>query len=255
MSLLEEFINNGIYAFLLIFVRIGTASMIMPGLGNSFVPEKIRLMMALGITLVLTPLIMPMIPEIPSTGVLLLLIAAEFITGLFIGTIARIFMTALDTAGMIISMQSGLANAQIFNPVMAGQGSIMGAFLSVTGVTLLFVSNFHHILIMGLVESYNQFPFGKFLDTGSLAELVTKAVTASFLVGVQISMPFIIIGLVIYIGMGILSRLMPQIQVFLIAIPIQILISLTIMALITSAGLMFWLSKFHSGMIFVLGGG
>ncbi|MFA7456290.1 MAG: flagellar biosynthetic protein FliR, partial [Micavibrio sp.] len=91
MGLLEEFMVTGVFAFMIIFVRFGTAMMIMPGIGDSFVPANIRLYIALGLSLVISPLIRPYIPvPLPGFAVMAALIAIEFITGLFIGTIARI---------------------------------------------------------------------------------------------------------------------------------------------------------------------
>lgn len=253
MTILEDFLTTGVFAFMIIFVRFGTALMIMPGIGDSFVPGNIRLMIALAICFVMTPLIMPSMPSpLPGFGTMLALIAMEFITGLFIGTIARILMTALDTAGMMISMASGISNAQMFNPGLATQGSLFGAFLSIMGVTLLFVTNLHHLMIHGLVESYHMFPIGGVPDTGSMAELITKAVSSAFMVGFQIALPFIVISLMIYVGMGVLARLMPQIQVFILAIPLQIMLALTTMGLVLSTIMLFWLSTFETGMIYFL---
>jgi len=253
METLQDFLVSGVFAFILIFVRIGSAVMIMPGIGDSFVPQNIRLMMALGIALVLSPVIQPYVPNpIPAFPMLMALIVMEFVIGIFIGTIARILMMALDTAGMVISLSSGLANAQVFNPALATQGSIVGAFLSVTGVVVLFASNMHHILIHGLVGSYEMFPIGAVPDTGSMAELVSRAVSTSFLIGFQIGAPFIVIALLLYIGMGVLSRLMPQVQVFILALPAQIMLAMVTLTLVLSSGLMFWLTKFEEGMIFFL---
>lgn len=253
METLETFLVSGVFAFMLIFVRIGTALTIMPGIGDSFVPQKVRLFMALGMALVLSPLIQPYVPNpVPAIPVLFSLILMEFIVGLFIGTVARILMTALDVAGMLISMTSGLANAQVFNPALASQGSITGALLSMTGVVLLFVTNLHHMLIYGLVESYQMFPVGEVPDSGSMAEMMSRAVSAAFMIGFQIAMPFVVVALLLYIGMGVLSRLMPQIQVFMLTLPLQILLSMITLFFVVSSGMLFWLTKFEEGMTFFL---
>ncbi len=256
MSLLEQFVTTGVFAFIILFVRFGTAMMIMPGIGDSFVPANIRLLIAVAFSLALSPVLQKYVPNpIPAFGPLMALLVIEFITGLFIGTIARILMMALDTAGMLISLASGISNAQVFNPTLATQGSVFGAFLSILGVTMLFVTNLHHLLIHGLVESYEMFPVGGILDTGSMAELVAKAVSASFMTGFQISLPFIIISLVLYVGMGVLSRLMPQVQIFMIAIPVQIALALVLLMLSLSAIMLFFLSQYQDGMVFFLSQG
>ncbi|PJB72608.1 MAG: flagellar biosynthetic protein FliR [Alphaproteobacteria bacterium CG_4_9_14_3_um_filter_47_13] len=256
MNFLEQFLVQGVFAFILTFVRIGAAVTIMPGVGDTFTPQRIRLYISLGLSLVLSPLIAPHLPNpVPVTAILLSLIVMEFIIGLFIGTIARILMVALDTAGMAISMMSGLGSAQIFNPAFSTQGSLVGAMFSVTGVLILFATNMHHLLFYGLIGSYELFPVGGIPDTGSMAELMSRAVAKSFLIGVEISAPFIVVSLLVYIGMGVLTRLMPQIQVFLLALPLQIILSLITLSLMLSAGMMFWVARFEEGMVFFLSGG
>lgn len=256
MAALEAFLSTGVFAFMIAFTRIGTAMMIMPGVGDSFTPANIRLYIALGLSVVMAPVIQPFMPSpLPALPVICMLIGMEFIVGLFVGSIARILISALDTAGMIISLMSGFANAQVFNPAMATQGSIVGAFLSVTGVVLLFALNLHHLLIYGLVESYHLFPLGGIPDSGGMAELMTRAVSSAFYVGFQIAMPFVIIALLVYIGMGVLARVMPQIQVFILALPLQILLSLITLSLVASAGLMFWAGQFEDGMMYFLSNG
>lgn len=251
-SALDAFLSAGILAFLLTFARMGTAIMIMPGLGDSFVSERIRLHMGLGISFVLFPLAMPYMPSpVPSNGVLVAMAASEVIIGLLIGTMARIFMTAMDTAGMVVSSQSGLANAQVFNPSLSAQGSLMGAFLSVTAVVFMFTMNLHHLLIRGLLESYKIFPLGTMPETGDMAEIISQAVTSSFMIGIQISMPFIVMTMIVYVGMGVLSRLMPQVQVFLLAMPLQILLSLVTLYLVLSMMLYTWLESFDSAMVYL----
>lgn len=256
MSILQEFLTTGVFAFMLIFVRVGTALMLMPGFGDSYIPEKVRLYIALGVALTLSPLVADRMPSpLPGAAEMMILIISEFLVGLFIGTLSRIFVVALDVAGMTISMMSGLSNAQLFNPALSGQGSIFGTFLSITGVMLLFSSNMHHMLILGLLDSYSVFNVGFFPDTGGMAELMALAVAKSFNIGIQIAMPFVAIGLLSYIGMGVLSRLMPQIQVFMIAIPAQILLAFITLSFVIGATMMYWVGFFEDSMLYVFSGG
>ncbi len=250
-SVLEQFLTTSVLAFMLTFVRLGTAIMIMPGVGDSFISMKIRLHVALAFTFALFPLTMSFMPSpMPHTIGLFMLILMEFVIGALFGTMARMLMTALDTAGMVVSISSSLGNAQVFNPSMAAQGSIMGAFLSVTGVVFLFATQLHHLLFTGIVESYELFPVGAVPDSGSMADLMARAISASFAVGVKIASPFLVMTLLLYAGMGVLSRLMPQIQVFMIALPLQIFLSIVLLMIVLSAGLIYWASQFQDGMVF-----
>jgi len=254
-SALEEFLASGVLAFMLTFMRIGTAAMVMPGIGDSFVTSRVRLHIALALSFVLTPIVMPYIPSpMPQLFALVHMIVIEMIIGLLMGTIARIFVIALDTAGMVISAQSGLANAQVFNPTEATQGSIIGSLLTMTAAVLIFVTNLHHMLIMGFVESYQMFPMGVMPDTGSLAELMTKAVSTSFNIGVKLASPFIVMMLLVYVGMGVLSRLMPQLQVFLVILPLQILMSIVLLGLVFAAIMGAWIVHYQSAILFFFSG-
>ena len=253
MSELETYLSVSVLAFTLTFVRLGTAMVIMPGVGDSFVSTRVRLHIGLALAFALFPITMGYLPEqMPSTFGLMTLIIMEFVIGLFIGTVARILMAALDTAGMAISISSGLSNAQLFNPTLASQGSLIGALLSVTGVVLLFQLNLHHLLFMGIMESYELFPLGAIPDTGSMADMIARVVATSFAIGIKIAAPFIVLTLMIYVGMGVLSRLMPQIQVFILALPMQILLALILMMIVLPAAFMYWISQFEQGMVFFL---
>lgn len=252
-STLQEFLSFGVFALMLTFVRVGTALMLLPGFGESFTPTRIRLMMAMGLTVVLAPLVSVYLPEqIPTTIVLFALIAGEFITGLFMGLVARILIAALDTAGMVIALMSGLANAQVFNPGFGSQGSLPGALLTLFGVLIIFASNAHHFLIYGLIGSYEAFPVGEIPDTGGMSEVIAKMVANSFMIGIQMAAPFMVISLVIYIAMGVIARLMPQVQVFLLALPLQIMLAMVTFFLSVSTIILFWLSQFEEGMVFFL---
>ena len=257
-SLLQQLVVGQVYAFMLVFVLVVSAMMIMPGVGDTFVPERVRLFFALSFSVVLTPLLMPYLPEFSVAGpAFFALLIGEFIIGIFIGTIARIFMAALDTGGMLISMQSGLSNAQLFNPAFATQGSIMGAFLSITGALLLFVTNMHHMVLSALVDSYQTFPPGMMSAdfSGDMADAIAIAITKSFAIGVHMAMPFVIVTTMLYVAMGVLSRLMPQLQVFMLSIPIQITLAFFTFVLCWTAAMMYWLGNYEAGVgIFALHG-
>lgn len=246
-SLLQTIVVDQVVVFMMVFTRLGTAVMIMPGIGDSFVSEKVRLFFALGFSAAIAPVVAPLLPDVQvGSMAFLVLLLKEMVIGLFIGTVARILMTAVDTGGMLISMQTGLGNAMVFNPAMAGQGSIIGAFLSVTGAVLLFATNLHHLVIYAIFESYVTFPAGNVLPVaGGIAETIARTVSHSFAIGFFMAIPFILVSLLLYIAMGVLGRLMPQIQVFILALPLQILLGILTLFLVLSTALLYWLGQYE----------
>jgi len=248
-SLLEEYVLSQLIVYILTFARVGTVMMIMPGIGSTFVTTNIRLMMALAFTVVLSPVTAQYLPTDITNTEMIWLIMTEMLIGFFIGTITRIFMAALDTAGMLISLNMGVSNAQIFNPQSATQGSIMGAFLSLVGAVLLFTTDLHHMLIFGMIDSYKTFPAGDALPSvDGMAQTVALAVSKSFAIGFYMATPFIIVTLFLYIAMGVLGRLMPQIQVFVLAIPIQVMLGLLVMIMVFSTMMLYWLNHYDEAI-------
>jgi flagellar biosynthesis protein FliR len=147
----------------------------------------------------------------------------ELFIGILLGLAARIIVGTLQTAGTIIAQQLGLAFAMSVDPAMGGQQASIGNFLTLLGLTLVFVMDLHHIALAGIGESYQVMPPGGLPSISDASQLILKAVTLSFSVAVQISAPFIVFGVLFNLGLGLLSRLMPQLQVFFLALPATIL--------------------------------
>lgn len=246
-SFLNDLVVSHVFAFMLIFMRLGMAMMIMPGIGESFVSPQVRLHFALAMSFVLTPFLATQLPPVPTGTVdFVALLLVEAFIGLFIGTVMRIMISALDTAGMVVSMQIGFGSAQMFNPVTAAQGSLGGAVYSTLGVTLLLATNMHHYMLASIADSYQLFPaVGKIPDIGAVAEVISNVVNVAFKIGVQLAIPFLIVGTLLQVGFGLLGRLMPQIQIFFLALPMQILLGLVMLAMVLSAGVLYWMNNFE----------
>lgn len=228
--MLAELLPAQVFALLLIFTRIGTAMMLMPGFGENYISIRIRLLLALMVSLVVHPTLMDGLPDLPaSPTALLLLIFGEAFIGLFLGSLSRILMAALSIGGMMIATMTGLANALTNDPTAAQQGSIAGSFLSTLALLIIILLDLHHLLLRGVIDSYQLFVPGQPILTGDISQMIARVVAKAFLLGFQIASPFIAIGLIFNLGLGLLSRLMPQMQVFFIAIPLQILIGLSIL--------------------------
>lgn len=245
--MISDVLPAEIFAFLLVFSRIGTAMMIMPAIGEVFVNPRARLSIALAVSLIVMPLVADILPAMPaSPWVLLMVVGGEMLIGAFIGFTGRVLMAALAVAGMIIAYQSSLANAFVFNPVAAEQGALAGAFLTVTALALIFVTNMHHLLISGVIESYRLFTPGAMPPVGDFSEAVARLMSESFLMAMQISAPFLVAGLLFTIGVGLLNRLMPQVQMFFVAMPLQIAMGASMLVLMTSGVLLWFLDHFEA---------
>jgi flagellar biosynthetic protein FliR len=246
---LDQALTGHVFAFVMVFSRIGTAMMLMPGIGEGFVPVRSRLMLAFAMTFLVTEPMLSRLPPPPdSVSGLLHSISYEIVIGLFFGTLLRLLMSTLETTGMVIGLQSGLSNATIYNPALAAQSPLPSAFLSIVGVTMIFVTGLDHLLLRSLMALYDVFPANGEIMPGDMTQLVIQSMSKSFTMGIELAMPFFIIGLLMYISLGIMQKLMPQVQLFLVMLPVQIWGGLTLMAVTTAGIIALWLQYFDASL-------
>ena len=139
VSLLEQFLVGQVFAFLMVFCRVGAALMVLPGFGEAYIAPNIRLCFALMFSLVLTPLFAPIMPEAPGAPLtLLLLIAGEVLVGIFFGFFCRLLVNTLHVTGTIIANQSSLALASFFDTTQNAQSTVIGNFLTITAIVMFF---------------------------------------------------------------------------------------------------------------------
>jgi len=251
--MLSDIIQLNLFSFFILFARIGTVFMLMPGIGSGYVPTNIRLVMALALSFIMTPLLKNNLPDMPGSQIdLMLLLLSEVIIGIFIGIAARILIGALQTTGTLISLFASLANAMIRDPIAEQQSSLISTFLSLLGMVLIVITDLHHLLIRGVVESYSLFEVGQPLLVGDFSEVLARRVADSFQLGVQLASPFMLVALVYYIGLGILGRLMPVLPVFIVAMPAQIVGQIGFLAITLSALMMYFLRRFEESIILFL---
>jgi len=241
----------------LIFARIGAILLSLPGIGESYVPPRIRLSLALVISLALWPLVGAGLPALPeSLGSMVGWILREVVTGLAIGVLLRIFISALAVAGEVVSLQTTLSFAQTANPLQAQPGTTIASFLMLLGTVLVFATDTHHLFIAGLIGSYEVIAPARPLITGDFAEMAIRTVSDSFLLGVQLAAPVIVFGLIFNLASGLVNRVMPQFQVFFAAAPLSVLLGLSVFAL--SLGVMgtVFIDRYRAmARAFVPGGG
>ncbi len=243
--MLEEILTLNIFGFFLIFARIGSALALMPGFSAGFVPARMRLTIALVISFVLSPVLIADLPARPPTlPAVAILITGEILIGAFFGTIARILISALQTAGTVVAYMSSMANALIQDPIAEQQSSTVAGFLLIAGTVLIFVTDSHHLMIRAVVDSYSMLEPGMALPAGDMANVMGRQVADSFALGLRLAAPFVIVGLTYYIGLGLLGRLMPQLQIFFFGMPVQIGMQIWVLTIAFSGMMMVFLENF-----------
>lgn len=248
MSLLETFITTQIFIFLAIFARVGCAMMVMPGFGDSTFPMQFRLFLALTLSLVLIPVLQPMMPATPPTQPIAfaLFTAHEMLVGLFVGMMAQMMMNAVHLAGVLVAHSTSLSSAFTFNPQMATQSSVMTSFLSLLAVILIFVTDIHHLLLMGMIDSYRLFPTNGEFMAGDVVNTFAESLGESLMIGLMMAAPFVVVAFGVFVAMGLVARLVPQIQVFILSIPVQIITGMITLMTAISAMMLYFMEEYEA---------
>jgi flagellar biosynthesis protein FliR len=232
-NILEGYLTGQLFAVLVIFTRVSAALMVMPGFSESYVFSRAKLVLCFLLSVALAPFLEQFLPPIPQDPArLAVLLLGEIFVGLLIGTVARFLMGTMHVAGMIISFQSSLSIATQFDPTQAAQGTVLGNFLSVAALTFIFSLNLHHMMLRGVTDSYSLIVPGNFPPVADIADYLAQLLSKVFEIGVQLAAPSIVIGLLLNLVAGIISRLMPNMQVFFVMMPVQLMLSFFVMMIV-----------------------
>jgi flagellar biosynthesis protein FliR len=244
-------LSGAVLVYLLVFARSGSMLMLLPPLADANVPSRVRLVLALALTMALAPTVSASYPQVAphSLAGLFVLIGQEVTIGVLIGTLARIIMSAISIAGFLIASQMGLSYAEALDPTSRGQqGAVVGNFISMLAVVLIFGANLHHLAIGAVAGSYHLVPPGTAIPTGDMAELAVSTVSGAFALGFQLSAPFLVFGFAVNAGFGVMARMMPQLQVFFVAMPVNILVGFVVMTLLLGSMMTIFLNYYSTQM-------
>lgn len=232
IDLLPKLLTD-MHQWFLVFGRFVAIFMFFPGFRSQQVPTPIRLIIVITFSAMITPIVSHTLPQ-HFTGWVVFLshFGKEFLIGLFFAMIAQLLMATLEMAGEFLGVVSGLGNANLFNPATGESSAAATALLGTAGITILFCSDLYLVVFKTLVESFYVF-------NGSFSEIYHDSATTllrgsskMFAYSLQFAYPFLITGIVLQVAMSMLGRLVPTMQVFLTALPMQVLLTFFVLLLI-----------------------
>jgi flagellar biosynthetic protein FliR len=226
------------FGFVLVLARAGSACMLLPGIGEVQLPATIRAGFAATLTFVLLPVLAPSLPPVPDdVARALAMLAAEIVTGLWFGWLVRLLLMAMPICGQIVSSVLGQTNVLQPDPALGPQTAALAQLFALATVVLVLRTGLHTLPFAALAGTYDVIPAGKLLPAADTADQVTRALADAFALALRLASPFVLASLVWQTGLGVLTRLVPQLHVFFAAMPGQILAGILLLALL--AGGMF----------------
>ena len=212
-------------AFLLVLTRTSGIFLISPFFGSMNVPVQMRTLIAVAMAIVTFPVIVEKTTVTAPESILMFggTVAQELFIGWMIGFIAFVALSSINMAGKIMDMQVGFSVAQVMDPTSGQQSPLIGSFLYNLAVIYFLVVNGHHIIISALIESFNRIPLDGLIWNEALANFMVDVTAGVFLTGMKIAMPVTFAILITNVGMGILARTMPQMNIFVVGIPMHLM--------------------------------
>ncbi|MGG7516292.1 flagellar biosynthetic protein FliR [Allorhizobium undicola] len=210
-----------VLALFLIFCRIGGCFMAMPGFAAARVPAQIRLFAAVAVSLSCVPILWDTVyPKVSQGGaVFVALIVTESLIGVVFGLIARFFTLGLQFAGSILTMMIGFNTTPMPDVLEDSSENQMTNMISFCGLLMLFMMDFHHIMLRALIDSYSVMPMGGSPNTQKMLITLTDTASQTYMLMLRLSSPFIIYGIMFNFGVGLVNRLAQQIPVYYISTP------------------------------------
>ena len=219
---------NFIWGFLLLLVRYITCLSIIPGLGGGVQGTLVRVPFALILSYVSIISATNLLQAPDHWSMVLVYTLSELVVGLFIGIIPLLLVSALQLAGQISSTSMGLGSSQIFDPTSGASVSEISRIYSDIGIILFFMVGGHHVIIYALSGMGGSLPPGFLIDINVVAETVVLKSVDIFRLGALIASPVLVSLLLVQFVMGLISKAVPQVNIFIMSFPLTIGIGLII---------------------------
>ncbi|HTZ71930.1 MAG TPA: flagellar biosynthetic protein FliR [Acetobacteraceae bacterium] len=230
------------FAFMMVLCRCGAAVMLLPGFGEEGPPVTVRAGIAIGLAVLLVPSIAPQLPPPPDNFVrLVALLVGELLAGGFLGWLARVVALALPAAGQIVSLATGLSSVLQPDADFGASTSSLGKLFAMMMPVLILASGLYALPLTALAGSYAALPAGAPPPGADLTEMAVRAVSAHFALALRLAAPFLLIGTMWQVALGLISRLVPQIQIYFAALPGQVLGGLLLLAVLSGGVATVWL--------------
>jgi flagellar biosynthetic protein FliR len=225
---LIQFVRQNLALALLVFARVSGIFSSAPMFSSRNIPARVRALTALSIALVAMPALLGkgLRPEAAQIGAYVLLVLGEFIVGVCIGLIMAVFFAIIQVAGQMLDTQVGFGIVNVVDPQSGTQIPLLGNFLQMLFVLVFFAADLHHIFLSALMESFDLLPIARMGFSPQTALFVLELFTNMFLAAFKLAMPMIIATLLVDVSMGMLARTMPQMNVFVVGIPLKLAVGI-----------------------------
>jgi len=216
---------------LLVLLRVSMLVILMPVLGHRLVPSSVKIGLIGVVSILLYPVVQDSLPHIPSSPVLLMVLAGqEILLAGLLAMLAQLVFSAAQFAGQVMSYQMGLAIANVMDPASSAQIAVVGQFAAILAMLVWLAVGAHNIFLMALVDSFHLLPIGQTWQINGWYAL-SDAAANMFILALRLVAPMMLLLFFLYVALGLLARAVPQIQVFFVSFPLTVALGFLVFAL------------------------
>jgi len=219
---LTKFLETQTLTFFFVFYRVVLLFFLFPVFSGAFLPTQIKVLISLVIALAITPAIHFTLPHIGSVYQLVLVMLSDFVLIFLISLLFRFILAGLQIGGELVGYQMGFGITQTIDPISGFSLPIISQFVYLVFLLMFFALNFHHYLFYFIWASFKKIPPGSFFVNGRLGMFVIKKSAMMFVLGIKFLAPLMVFMMLIYVALGIIGRLIPQMNVLFVSFPLTI---------------------------------
>lgn len=228
---MDEFLINTLYSFLLIIVRFSGLFLIAPIFSGQIIPKQVKMGLTFVVSIILYPVIFTQelipFPVLPLQ--LVFEVTNELLIGLILGFAAYMVYTVFQISGKFIDFRMGFTMVSVIDPMVGDSVPLTGQFKTILAILIMLITNGHHLMLQGLLKSFELLPIGHPIWKEELAEFFFKLGGEIFLIGFRLALPIIATLFLVEFIFGLLARTVPQMNVFMLGFPIKILIGFLVL--------------------------
>jgi len=219
---ITKFLEHKVITFFFVFYRILLVFFLFPVFSGAFCPNQIRILLSLILALAITPAISFKLPHITSLYTLVVIMASDFVLIFVVSLLFRLILAGLQVGGELVGYQMGFGITQTIDPISGFSLPVISQFVYLIFLLMFFTLNFHLYLIYFIWKSLVKLPPGSFTLNGELALFVVKKSKMIFVLGIKFLAPLMVFMMLVYVALGIIGRLIPQMNVMFVSFPLTI---------------------------------
>jgi flagellar biosynthesis protein FliR len=218
-----DFTNFRVEVILFTFFRISGLFLLAPLFSMKSMPKKVKVMLGFIIAMVISPMVAQQGFTVPQDVLdVITLGVRELLVGLLIGFVFYSLFVGVQMAGAFIGFQMGFAIVNVIDPVTSQQVAIMSQFKYIMATLIFFLLDGHHMILQAVVASYKLIPIGEAVFRFSVYQEIARLIMGIFVIGIKLAAPVMVTLILLDVGLGVVSRSVPQMNIFIVGFPMKI---------------------------------